>query len=174
MKKLILFLFFISVYNHSVAQSPAYYKSNTVVGLKAEAFLDSVPIELESSFFDVSKIESVDVTKNAASGRIYIKTKNPSNINFLSYSRIKNEYFSGIDKPILLLINGQFIKNFMLIKIDSAYIYNVEVESGENFEELKKLYPALAIVNIKLNNLNNKIGERQISLEGMPPKYNPQ
>ena len=87
--RLILFLSFICVYNHTVGQSPAYYKINTVVGLKLEAFLDSVPIELENSFLDVSKIESVDVRENAALGKIYIKTKNLQTLIFSHIQELK-------------------------------------------------------------------------------------
>ena len=47
-----------------------------------------------------------------------------------------------------------FIKNPSKINIDLSYIDKVEVENGADFEQLKNIYPDLAIVNIKLKNLN--------------------
>ena len=135
---------------------------------KPKYYLDSINVEMEYYYMDMNKLEKVDVIKDVVSGKIYMTLKNPKNFNFLSYSILKNTYFKKINKLVLLLVNGNFIKNPTKIKIDSSYIYKVEVENGDDFEELKNLYPSLAIVNIKLNNLNNKIGERPISFKGMP------
>ncbi|MCY7292114.1 MAG: hypothetical protein LH615_08020, partial [Ferruginibacter sp.] len=131
-------------------------------------YLDSVPVEMEYTYLDVNNIERVEVIKDAVTGKVYMTSKNTKSFNFLSYSILKNTYFNEINKPVLLLVNGNFIKNPLKINIDSSYIYKVEVECGVDFEELKNLYPNLAIVNIKINNLNNKIGERPIFLQGMP------
>ena len=74
----------------------------------------------------------------------------------------------------MLLVNGNFIKTFTKINIDSSYISKVEVEIGDDYEELKNIYPSLALVNIQLKNLNYKISERQISLQGLPLKNLPE
>ena len=83
----------------------------------------------------------------------------------------------------MLLVNGCFIKNPTQINIDSAYIYRIEVESGADFEELKKIYSSLSIVNIEtkiatsLNdqrNINLHNPQRQIFLYGLPNKSEPE
>ena len=148
--------------------------------IKPSVYLDSTKIELEYFLFDQNKIEKFEVVKNNfasltnTSGSIYITSKQPKNFNFLSYVEIKRKYFSDKTKPVLLLLNGNFIKNASKINIDSSYISKVEVETGADYEELKNLYPSLAIVNIRLKNINYINDERQISLQGMPPKNLPE
>ena len=147
---------------------------------KPSVYLDSAKIELEYFLFDQSKIEKFDVVKNHTliptnhSGSIFITSKQPKNFNFLSYEEIKRKYFSDKTKPILFLLNGNFVKSASKINIDSSYISKVEVETGADYEELKNLYPSLAIVNIRLKNINYINDERQISLQGMPPKDLPE
>ena len=145
---------------------------------KPSVYLDSTKIELEYFLFDQSKIEKFDVVKNHTaiptnnSGSISITSKQPKNFNFLSYKEIKRKYFSDKPKPILLLLNGNFIKNFAKINIDSSYISKVEVETGNDYEELKNIYPNMAVVNIKLKNLN--FPDRQIILQGLPSNSYPE
>ena len=145
---------------------------------KPSVYLDSTKIELEYFLFDQSKIEKFDVVKNHFttpsnnSGSIFITSKQPQNFNFLSYKEIKRKYFSDKTKPILLLLNGNFIKSAAKINIDSSYISKVEVETGDDYEELKNIYPNMAIVNIKLKNFN--FPDRQIILQGLPSKSYPE
>ena len=145
---------------------------------KPSVYLDSTKIELEYFLFDQSKIEKFDVVKNHTaiptnnSGSIFITSKQPKNFNFLSYKEIKRKYFSGKTKPILLLLNGNFIKSAAKINIDSSYISKVEVETGDDYEELKNIYPNMAIVNIKLKNFN--FPDRQIILQRLPSKSDPE
>ena len=145
---------------------------------KPSVYLDSTKIELEYFLFDQNKIEKFEVVKNHFatqtnnSGSIYITSKQPQNFNFLSYKEIKRKYFSNKTKPVLLLLNGNFVKNFAKINIDSSYISKVEVETGDDFMELKNIYPNMAIVNIKLKNFN--FPDRQIILQGLPSKSDPE
>ena len=147
-------------------------------GNKPSVYLDSTKIELEYFLFDQNKIEKFEVVKNHFttptnnSGSIYITSKQPQNFNFLSYEEIKRKYFSDKTKPILLLLNGNFIKSAAKINIDSSYISKVEVETGDGFEELKNIYPNMVIVNIKLKNFN--FPDRQIILQGLPSKSYPE
>ena len=157
----------------SFAQSKSYDN-------KPSVYLDSTKIELEYFLFDQNKIDKFEIAKNHFTsttknlGSIYITSKQRKGFNFLSYFEIKRQYFSNITKPILLLVNGNFIKTFTKINIDSSYISKVEVEIGDDYEELKNIYPSLALVNIQLKNLNYKISERQISLQGLPLKNLPE
>lgn len=145
---------------------------------KPEAYLDSNKIELEHFLFDQNKIEKFEVVNNIfdartnTTGRIYMTSKKPQTFNFLSYQQIKTKYFSDRTKPILLLINGTLIKSPAKLNIDSSYINKVEVETGEEYKELKNLYPTMAIVNIRLN--NKYLLGRQIILDGMPENNLPE
>ena len=171
--KIIFWLLSLGFSMISFAQ-PKFYDENPTV------YLDSTKIELEYFLFDQNKIHNIDIVKKPFStptknsGMIYITSKQPNNFNFLSYVEIKRKYFADKTKPILLLLNGIFIKSPTKIHIDSSYISKVEVETGDDYEELKNLYPYLAIVNIKLNNINYINGDRQISLHGLPSKNLPE
>jgi hypothetical protein len=43
-----------------------------------------------------------------------------------------------------------FFKSAAQINIDSSYISTVGVDAGADYEQLKNLYPPLAVANIKL------------------------
>ena len=145
---------------------------------KPSVYLDSTKIDLENFLFDQNKIEKIDVVKQAfdprtnTSGSVIITSKKTNSFNFLSYEQIKSIHFSDKTKPILLLLNGNFIKSAAKINIDSSYISKVEVETGEDYEELKNIYPNMAIVNIKLKNLN--LSDRQFILQGLPSNSYPE
>ena len=172
--RFILSVVCICIWVSSFAQTKIGYENNSAGKSKPMIYSDSILVAMEYTFMDVNKIENFDVKKDALSDKVYMILKNTERFNFFTYSDLKNIYFSKINKPILLLVNGNFVKNPAKINIDSSYIYKVEVESGNDFEELKNLYPDMAIVNIKVNNLNNKNGDRQISLQGMPLNSFPQ
>ena len=140
---------------------------------KPAVYLDSNKIDLEYFLFDQNKIERLDVVKQIfdvrtnTSGTIYITSKQPKSFNFFSYQQIKSRFFSDKLKPILLLLNGDFVKNPNKLNIDSSYIYKVEVESGADFEELKNIFSSLTIVNIQTRFTSSKNEQRNIKL-GIP------
>ncbi len=162
----------------SIVFSTFSFGQSLINSSKPDVYLDSNKIELEHFLFDQSKIEKFEIVKQIfdartnTTGIIYITSKKPQFFNFLSYQQIKTKYFSGRTKPILLLLNGTFIISPAKLNIDSSYINKVEVETGEDYEELKSLYPTMAIVNIRLN--NKYLYERQIMLDGMPQNNLPE
>ena len=162
--KIILILFSIGLSISSFGQKILNYD-------KPSVYLDSYKIELEHYLFDQNNIARVDVIRKEfdpstnTSGKTYITSKNPKDFNFLSFADLKSKYFGNNKKPVLLLLNGNFIKNPSQINIDSSYIYKVEVESGADFEELKNIYPLLAIVNIQTKNREILNDERNINID---------
>ena len=152
-------------------------------------YFDSIPTRMGFFSLDTSAIKTItriqgkfDAFSNSTDA-IYITSKNPSDHTFLSFFDLKNKYVGNNKKPILLLMNGNFIKNPAQINIDSSFIYKIEVENGADFEELKNIYPSYSIVNIQtkiatsLNdqrniNMNNPV--RQIFLNGLPNKSEPE
>lgn len=143
-------------------------------------FFDNIEINAEVlSLIDVNKIADVNIVKsnagenNNAKKRIYIQSKNAKDFAFLSFADIKLKYVKATTKPVLLLVNSNFIKNTKEFKIDDNIIYEVEVEQGADFDELKNMYPNFAIVNIKTKNAFQLKGERQMMLQGIPESSNP-
>ncbi len=143
-------------------------------------FFDNIEINAEVlSLIDVNKIADINIVKsnagekNNAEKRIYIKSKNAKDFVFLSFADIKLKYVTTTTKPVLLLVNSNFIKNTKEFKIDDNIIYTVEVEQGADFDELKNMYANFAIVNIKTKNALQLKGERQIMLQGIPESSNP-
>jgi hypothetical protein len=159
MKKLLLFYFLFTCFI-SVAQVKE-------LSLKADSnrneilyFFDNIQISNEVlSYIDVNKIADVRVTKPTVgprenyAGRIDITSKSPKDFNFLSFAGIKSKYVNATTKPILLLVNGNFINNAANFKIDDNFISTVEVEQGADFNQLKNIYPTFAIVNIITKNV---------------------
>jgi hypothetical protein len=76
--------------------------------------------------FDPQKIQSIDIVKGQdtashTSGRVYIKTKNPKDLHFLSLAQVAQQQAPG-GGPYLFMIDNEFIKDTTGCKIDSAYI----------------------------------------------------
>ena len=163
----------------SIAFSTFSFGQLLINNSKPDVYLDSNKIELEHFLFDQNKIEKFDIVKPAfdartnTSGSIYITSQQPQGFNFLSYKKIKTKYFSNRTKPILLLLNGMFVKDPAKLNIDSSYISKIEVEEGEDYKELRKLYPSMVIVNVKLKSNNYYDFERGIYLNGLPLKTDP-
>ena len=188
--KIILSIFCLGVSFFSFGQLKESVKAlSTVFISNPVVYFDSIPTRMELFYFDTIKIKSMvtvqgkfDSSTNS-SGKIYITSKNPKDYNFLSFTDLKSKYIGSNKKPVLLLLNGNFIKNPTQINIDSSYIHKVEVESGADFEELKNIYPLLSIVNIQTKNrassnedrnINLHSPERQIFLNGLPNKSLPE
>jgi hypothetical protein len=160
-----------------VKQNLAKLKLDTVGIL---FFFDEVQINEEIlSFIDVNKIADVKITKASTGlrenyqGRVDITSKNPEDFNFLSFGDIERKYVNAINKPILLLVNGNVIKNTKEFKIDNNHIYKVKIEHGKDFDELKSIYPDLVIVDIRTKNSSQLKEETQIMLRGMPERSEP-
>lgn len=99
-------------------------------------FLDSIRIG-KIAIFDPNKIESVnevnDDDTTTPRGKIYIKSKNPNDFNFLSAQDIAQ--LNNIDRsaPIILIIDDHIVKDNSSFIIDSSYIlkmWRVQVENN--------------------------------------------
>lgn len=150
--------------------------TQTLSDFSPRVFVDSVQTKLNYFIFDTNKISSIDIQKSTSDDlippvdRIYITSKFPGDYNFLSYRDLKEKYFRNTTKPVLLLVNSIFLKNPSAINIDSSFIYNVEVDTGADFEELKNMFSSRTIVNIQTKN-----GEREhyrpVMMHGMTPSF---
>ncbi len=147
------FLFLLSL------TSFAYGQSNP--NRKATYFVDGIKFGTHSPYFNQELIQSVNVSTefvdkaNNLYGAIYITTKTPNKFNFLNVNDIQSAYKIATNGPIIYMLNKDFIKETDHFKIDSAYIYRVEVLKGSEFDNLKNSIPNLSVVKIYTNTKEN-------------------
>jgi hypothetical protein len=152
MKKCV-FLFLLAIGSFAYGQSQHTNKS--------AYFLDGVNFGKHAPLFSQDLINSVDISNkfvdkaNNLYGAIYITTKTPSNFNFLGVNDIQRAYKIAANGPIIYMLNKDFIKETEHFKIDSAYVYKVEVIKGSEFDYLKNSIPNLSIVKIYTNTKEN-------------------
>jgi hypothetical protein len=147
----IVFLFLLSLTSFAYGQSskPAY-------------FIDSVKVGPYLANFSPQKIESIYVSKefvdttNNLSGAIYITTKKPNNFNFLGVNDIKKAYKIEANGPTIYMLDKEFIIDTQHFKIDSSFIYKVDVIKGVEFQDLKNDLPNLTIVKIYTDTKDNR------------------
>ena len=152
MKKCIL-LFLFAITSFAYGQSKHDRKS--------AYFLDGVNFGTFAPLFNPEMIQSIEISKEFADqannvyGAIYIKTKTSNKLNFLGTNDINKAYKIATNDPIIYMINKDFIKEAEHFKIDSSYIYKVEVIKGSEFDYLKNSIPNLSIVKIYTNTKEN-------------------
>ncbi len=135
-------------------------------------FLDSIRISKNQLYFDPDKIAAINVVKdnyapNQKEGKIYLKSKNLKNYNFLTLKGIEKIYVKTVSGTTLFMIDNLILKDeISSYKIDSTYILNVEVLKSTEIEYLKKLKPLLTIVNIKLKTKENITKANEIRIRG--------
>ncbi len=154
----------------------------TITNPKKEVlfFLDSVRIGKNQLYFDPNEIANIDVVKDTTKqydGRIYIKSKNPKDYNFLTLKNIEKTYSKAVSGSTLFMIDNVILKdNISTYKIDSIYILNVEVLKSTEIEYLKDTLPLLKIINIRLKTKENLDKANTIHLRGtdysLPNLYN--
>ncbi|HEY5371814.1 MAG TPA: hypothetical protein VIJ75_22755 [Hanamia sp.] len=137
-----------------------------------EYFLDSVRIDKNQLFFDPNKIAEINVVRENDTithsyGKIYIKSKNPKDFNFISLRDIEKTYANSVSTPVLFMVDNEFLKDDMATyKIDSAYILNVEVLKSTEIEYLKNSLPIITILKIKLKTKDNIAKANEIHIRG--------
>lgn len=128
---------------------------------KAANFINGVNYGAYLPYFNQTLIDSVTISKhyvdkeNDLFGAIYLTTKTPNKFNFLSINDIDNAYKIEKSGLTLYMLNKEFIKEAAHFKIDSSYIYKVEVIKGKDFDYLKNSQPNLSIVKIFTNTKEN-------------------
>lgn len=134
-------------------------------------FLDSIRID-KNQLFDPNKIAEINVVKdkdttNQNYGKIYMKSKNPKDYNFLTLTDIKKTYAKSVSVPALFMIDNKILKdNISTYKIDSTYILTVEILKSTEIESLKNSLPLLTIINIKLKTKENIDKANEIYIRG--------
>ncbi len=161
--KFIALIFLMSLTFTSYGQVTKTISANT----KKEPllFLDSTRIDKNQLYFDPDKIADINVVKE--DGKIYIKSKNPKDYNFLTLKGIEKTYAKAVSGSTLFIIDNKILKDdISTYKIDSTYILSVEVLKSTEIEYLKNRLPLLTIINIKLRTKENIDKANEIRLRG--------
>jgi hypothetical protein len=136
-------------------------------------FVDSMHVPLEMlSKLNPNDIQEVSVVKNGydsiskTDGKIYVFMKKGKSIKLFDFASFKLKYLSNSAKPILLMLNSVFIKDYTNFVIDEKTIAKVEIDKGADIEPLKNIYPNNCIVNILTNESFNRNSVSQVLLNG--------
>ena len=163
--------FFISVLLFLAVQCHAQvYKSEN---FHPEIYLDSIKYSAYPNF-DISQIDSIYIlkeTKNAPNGQIFIKSKNPKNLHFLSVSDINARYKNNALAPTIYMLDNEILKEVATFRIDSAFILKVEILKGSETDYLNIQFPDLTILNIITRTAENITKENQIRIRGIETRH---
>lgn len=178
--KLLALIFFMSLTLTSYGQTTKTINANPKKVVLF--FLDSTQINKNQLYFDQNKIANISVVKerdttNQIDGRMYIKSKNPKDYNFLTLKGIEKAYAKSVSGSTLFMIDNMILKDgISTYKIDSTYILNVEILKSTEIESLKNSLPFLTIINIKLKTKENIDKANVIYIRGthysLPNLYN--
>lgn len=156
------------------AQEPV--KNQPVAAWQPAYYIDSLVIKT-GWHFDHDKIKAANVTdlkvdKNyidssrQIQGRIYITLKEPVSFNFLSIDDINHTYIKEVQKPVIYMVDNEFVKDIADFKIDSSFILKVELTSADDLEYLKQSVPDLTILKIITRTKENVARQNRIIIRG--------
>jgi hypothetical protein len=139
--------FFFSTNVYSQTKTPKNVPNSYIAPV---FFLDSVRVNGLGTF-DNNKIEDINVVSGDSafpSGRIYIKSKNPGDFNFLSAKDILKAYKISQKTSAIFMLDNEIIKDTTTFKIDSSFILNVEIINASEIEYLPNNISSLAILKV--------------------------
>ncbi|MEO6685453.1 MAG: hypothetical protein ABIN24_05785 [Dyadobacter sp.] len=164
-------IFFISILLFAAFQCQAQvYKSEN---FQPEIYLDSVKYGTYPKF-EISQIATMSISKaddKAPNGRIYLKSKNPEDLHFLSISDISSRYGKNALTPTIYMLDNNILKEASTFRIDSAFILKVEIVKGSETDYLNAQFPDLTILNIITRTPENVAKENQIRIRGIETRH---
>jgi hypothetical protein len=141
--------------------------------LKVLWFVDSLLVTDDVVMkLNTNDIQNVSILKHIydsitnSEGKIYIELKKGKCIKLFDFASFKLKYVSNPTKPILLMLNSVFIKDYTNFVIDEKTIAKVEIDKGADIEPIKNIYPNNCIVNILTSESFNRNSVSQVLLNG--------
>ena len=131
-------------------------------------FIDSIRVH-SLGILDPNKIESINVIKNdpaAPTGKIYIKTKDPGSLHFLTAGEVIRKYNFPADGITIFFLDNEIIKDTSAFRIDSSYILNVEIIKASEIQYLPRNIPGLRILKIITATKENMEKQNIIRIRG--------
>lgn len=141
--------------------SPDYTHNNPPV----QFYVDNVFIGENAgiSYLNPDEILSLEVDKK--SRKIYMTTKNPAKLNFLSLQEVKNKYVKSSNPVALYLIDDKLIKDSHQ-KIDEKYILSIQVSASDSFASFKDAQMKFDIIKITTRSKENLKKANTIMIRG--------
>lgn len=147
MNKIIIVSFFLAFNCFSLfaqhKSSPTYY-------------LDSVKVDINKHFFNPQNIETMFIRKETANGEVYINSKNKLELLGLYDVLKKHIDINGLNKNVVLKINGKIINDTVDVKIDRTFFIYVQADKIEDVNYIDEKFKNLVIVNIELESKERK------------------
>jgi hypothetical protein len=115
--------------------------------------------------FSVDQIDSIDVVQDHVYGKIYIKTKDPKALHFNTLSQIAKR--QGLaQKHVIYMLDGQFLQDTTVVRIDSSYILRTVLIPSNNFKYLDRK-TQFTILNILTKSKVNLEQDKIILVKGL-------
>jgi hypothetical protein len=132
--------------------------------LEPSYYLNLKQININKVFFNITRIDSLNVIKNSLGGGVYFFSKNRE----FTYYRLPDilKLYTNIKEfndSILFKINGEILQDTTSVKIDDTYFIYVETDKLSNVKYLSRELRNLTIVNI---DLETKKREPEIRIRG--------
>jgi hypothetical protein len=126
--------------------------------------------------FDPNKIDNINVVRDkdpsAPYGKVFIKSKNPKDFNFLSAQDIARLNNISIKTISIFMLHNQIIMDTSSFKIDSSYIKKVEIIKASEIEYLPQNIPDLAILKILTDTIDNNDKYNILKIQSINQKSN--
>ncbi len=126
-------------------------------------FIDSIRVTNDIlTTIDQNNIEEVNIVRSGydsiskTDGKIYIFMKKGKSIKLYDFSSFLLKSVSNTTKPILLMVNSDFVNDYLNFILDKNTIALVEIDDGEDINPIKKIFPNNTIVNILTKDFLNK------------------
>jgi hypothetical protein len=126
--------------------------------------------------FDPNKIDNINVVRDkdpsAPFGKVFIKSKNPKDFNFLSAQDIARLNNISIKTISIFMLDNQIIMDTSSFKIDSSYIKKIEIIKASEIEYLPQNIPDLAILKILTDTIDNNDKYNILKIQSINQKSN--
>ena len=113
----------------------------------------------------IDQIDSINVVQDHIFGKIYIKTKNPKVLHFITLSQVAK--CQGLsEKQVIYMLDGQFCQDTADVKIDSSFILRTVLIPSRDFKYLDRAVP-FTIINILTKSKVNLEQDKLIHIRGL-------
>lgn len=159
MRKILLLLFTMGISLSIHAQVLPGINKNDPVYYLDHVRLKAIPV------FSVDQIDSIKVAGDHAHGKIYVKTRNPKALHFMTLSQVAKR--QGLSKKLLIfMLDGKFLQDTTGMRIDSSYILRTVLIPSSDFKYLDQTSP-FTIINILTKSKENLNKEKQVYIRGI-------
>lgn len=168
--------------NSALHQFSGHFLKDTSVFVKthndghpAVVYLDSILV-VDMPFIDVYAIKNIRIEKGFDSiflrnGKIYLTSKKESKINLWTVDDIKKKYsLNANNNQIIWMVNDDFIERTQYFKIDSSYLYKIQVQELPIVDSFNQNSSSLTIIRIFTKTAENIAKFSELRVRGLTTK----